>query len=252
MILWSIETRKHLPFFASVIGAVVAMSIAAVIWPDIEMLDVLRSMCGLLCWTGAVVYVAANIVRFITLGGDLLLHISVLDRWRLLGMKAAVLGAFMLCLHVAAVVGQAHAITEAAKGETAEVFEYLAVAKVVAIATFIITVSMVATLVKATRGRGAAVAAFGLLALAIIALQVIVLWRLGAPDTTSWFIGIGGDMYTVNLYANILPIILSGPELGMLPELAWASIAFNGAFSLVMVASWGLLARFRRFDFATM
>lgn len=252
MTLWLLEVRKHLPFFASIIGAVVATSIAVAIWPDVEMLEVLRSMCGLLCWTGTVVYVAASTVRFVTLGGDLLLHISALNRWRLLGMKAAVLGAFMLCLHVAALLGQVRAISDAPDGESAAVFAYLVIAKIVAIATFIVTVIMVATLAKAGRGRGAAIAAFGLLVLAIIVVQAIALWRLGAPNTTSWFIGVGGDMYTVNLSANIVPLILTGPELGMLPSVAWASIALNAAFSLVMVAIWALLARFRRFDFVAM
>jgi hypothetical protein len=250
MTLWWIEVRKHIPFFASIIGAVTGTSVAAAIWPDTQMLAILRSICGLLCWTGAVVYVSTNVVRFVTLGGDLLMHISSLNPWRLLGMKSAVLGTFMLCLHIVSVVGQWRELADTSRGESPEVFTYLFFAKLVSIAAFLIAVALAATLAKVIRGRGPAVAAFGVLVFAMIVLQTIALWRLGAPHTSSWFIGIGGDMYTVNLYANILPLILTGPELGILPALAWVSVAFNAACAILGIMMWAVLARLRRFDFA--
>jgi len=65
-------------------------------------------------------------------------------------------------------------------------------------------------------------------------LQVILLWRIGAPNTTDFFIGIGGTEYTAHLYAGVLPLTLSGPGGGYLPpSLISVSMLLNVGWMLV-------------------
>lgn len=250
--LWLIEFRKHLPFFSVAIGPAALTGVAAALVPDQPVLEVIRTLSGMLVWCGSVVYVAADLARFLTLGNDVLLHIGAPGQLKTAGIKAASLGAFLLALHAATLIGGAATITETVETDAPAVFAYFVVAKAVSIVTYLVTVVFAASAAKVFRARGSATTAFIVVLVGIVVGQTLTLWRLGAPDTDFFFIGVGGDFLSVNLYANILPIILTPPSAGFLPPIAGLSVLLNSVLSFVAGAITLLLMRFRRFDFITL
>lgn len=246
--LWRVEYRNHLPYFSIAIGLTVAAGIATAAAPHAEVFAVVLAMTGLVAWVATTVYVAAAILRFLTLGHDTLLHVSALSPWRLTARKALVLGSYMVAQHVATLLAQTPHISDTVGAERTTVFAYLFAAKVVSIAAFLIAVVLVATIAKTMRGRGPATTVFVVSLVVVVAAQAIVLWRLGAPGTKSFFIGVGGDFTTVNLYANVLPLILTGPAEGFLPPIAGFSAVLNAGAAACMLLVTLALIRWRRFD----
>lgn len=246
--LWRVEYRNHLPYFSIAIGLTVAAGIATAAAPQVEVFAVVLAMTGLVAWVATTVYVAAAILRFLTLGNDTLLHLSALSPWRLTARKALVLGSYMVVQHITTLLAQAPHISDTVGAESAQVFAYLFMAKVVSIASFLIAVVLVATLAKTMRRRGTATTLFVVGLVVVVTAQAIMLWRLGAPDTQSFFIGVGGDFITANLYANVLPLVLTGPAEGFLPSITGLSVALNaGAIACMLLVTLALI-RWRRFD----
>lgn len=250
--LWLIEFRKHVPFFSVTIGLSVVTALAAALMPDQPVLEVVRTLGSMLVWCGSAVYVAADIVRFLTLGNDVLLHISAHGQLRAVFVKAATLGSFLLALHTATLVGGASTITEATGTDAPTVFAYFVAAKTVSIVTYLVTVMFASSVAKVFRTRGTAVTAFIAVLLGLVVGQTLALWRLGAPDTDFFFIGVGGDFLSVNLYANILPIILTAPAEGFVPPIAGLSVVLNVLAVAAAVTITLLLMRIRRLDFVAL
>jgi len=246
--LWRTEYRNHLPYFSIVIGLTVAAGIATAAAPHVEVFAVVLAMTGLVAWVATTVYVAAATLRFLTLGGDTLLHVSALSPWRLTARKALVLGSYMVLQHIATLLAQAPHISDTVGAERTQVFAYLFMAKVVSIASFLIAVVLVATLAKTMRRRGPATTLFVVALVVVVTAQAIMLWRLGAPDTQSFFIGVGGEFLTANLYANVLPLILTGPAEGFLPPITGLSVVLNAGAIASMLLMTVALIRWRRFD----
>jgi hypothetical protein len=246
--LWRVEYRNHLPYFSIAIGLTVAAGIATAAAPHVQVFPVVLAMTGLVAWVATTVYVAAAILRFLTLGHDTLLHVSALSPWRVTARKALVLGTYMVVQHVATLLALAPHIGDTVGAERTQVLAYLFAAKVVSIATFVIAVILVATTAKTMRGRGPATTVFVVALMLVVGAQAILLWRLGAPGTHSFFIGVGGDFTTVNLYANVLPLILTGPAEGYLPPIAGLSVVLNVGAAACMLLGTLALIRWRRFD----
>jgi hypothetical protein len=246
--LWRVEYRNHLPYFSIVIGLTVAAGIATAAAPHVEVFAVVLAMTGLVAWVATTVYVAAAILRFLTLGGDTLLHVSALSPWRLTTRKALVLGSYMVAQHIATLLAQAPHISDTVGAERTQVFAYLFAAKVVSIATFLIAVVLAGALAKAMRRRGPATTVFAVVLVLVVTAQAILLWRLGAPDTQSFFIGVGGDFTTANLYANVLPLVLTGPAEGFLPSITGLSMMLNASVAAFMLVGSLALIRWRTFD----
>ena len=246
--LWRVEYRKHLPYFAMVIAVTAGLGIASAIAPDVEVFSVLLTMSTLVTWTATIVYTSACTLRFLTLGDDLLLHVSSLSPWRLVTVKALVLGSYMAMQCAATVMAQSPHISEVVGPESGRVFTYLVAAKLVSIACFLISVVFAAAVAKTIRQRGPATALFVVALMILVAAQAIVLWHLGAPETQFFFIGVGGDFTTVNLYANVLPLVLTGPGEGFLPPVAGLSMLLNAAVAVAIALVTAGLVRWRRFD----
>ena len=250
--LWVVETRKHLPLFATLYVLTAAAGTLRLAFPDTVAFSVIQGLGTLLCWSAAVIYAASVIFRYLAFGRDLFLQIGTVSRWRIVGIKAVVLGACMLVLHLLTVGFQIKTISEAAGPQSTAVLAYLVAAKVLSIAAFLALVVFLSSVVKVLRGRAAMLLAFSILMVGLIIGQTIVLWQIGAPEATEWFIGVQGDFYTVNLYSNILPIILSGPADGLLPPVITTSIFLNAVMLTAYLAFWALFARTARVNHLTL
>jgi len=247
--LWRTELRKHLPIFATVWMATLAAGVAAAIAPHVVVLEVVHALCGMLCWTASSLYAASVLFRFIALGDDLFLQISSVSRWKLALLKVALLGALMVVQHLIAVGTDLGQLRNAAGTSFNAAVLYMLLAKTLSIAAFLALVLLAATSAKTLPGRGASGTFFGLAVVATITAQAILLWRIGAPATQDFFIGVGGEMFTVNLYANLLPLTLTAPDSGFIPPITGTSVALNAAGILVFIGCWAVLIRARRFNF---
>lgn len=250
--LWLIEVRKHAAFFAITIGLAIVTSVAAALFPQQQVLEVIRTLTGMLVWCASAVYVAADLARFLALGNDVLLHCSAFSPLRNACVKATILGIFLVALHAATLGGGAEAIAEAVGSDAPTVFAYYVLAKALSIVTYLATVVLCALVSKVFRTRNLVVTTFTVALVAMVIGQTIALWRLGAPETDFFFIGVGGDFLSVNLYANILPIILTAPSEGFVPPIAGLSIVLNMAVAAATLLGVLLLSRFRRFDFVAL
>ncbi|PZE36491.1 hypothetical protein [Curtobacterium sp. MCPF17_031] len=250
--LWRVEFRKHLPVFVAAYLATTVTGVAAVLAPDIVTLDVIRALCTLLCWSATTVYSAVVVFAFLVLGRDQLFQISTRSRWQLVGLKLGVLAVLLTVQHLLTVGLQLQSLLEPAGADAAAVIWYVTLAKVVSIAAFLLSVTFLATLSKVLRGRGVLTSFFAVGLLVIIGVQAVLLWRLGAPTTQEFFIGVGGQLFTVNLYANILPLTLTDPSAGFLPPISGLSVVLNLIAAIVSAAAWAVLAKVRRFDFLPM
>ena len=250
--LWVVETRKHLPLFATLYVLTAAAGTLRLAFPDTVAFSVIQGLGTLLCWSAAVIYAASVIFRYLAFGRDLFLQIGTVSRWRIVGIKAVVLGACMLVLHLLTVGFQIKTISEAAGPQSTAVLAYLVAAKVLSIAAFLALVVFLSSVVKVLRGRAAMLLAFSILMVGLIVGQTIALWQIGAPHAAEWFIGVQGDFYTVNLYSNILPLILSGPADGFLPPVITTSIVLNAVMLTAYLALWALFARTARVNHLTL
>ena len=250
--LLRVELRKHLPVFVAAYLATTATGIAAVIAPDIVTLDVVRALCTLLCWSATTGYSAAVVFSFLVLGRDQLFQISTRSRWQLVGLKLGVLTVLLTVQHLLTVGLQLEDLLEPAGADAPAVIGYLLLAKIVSIAAFLLSVAFLATVAKVLRGRGVSTSFFAVGLLVIVGVQGVLLWRLGAPTTQEFFIGVGGQLFTVNLYANILPLTLTGPDDGFLPPISSLSVVLNLIVAVVFGAGWAVLAKVRRFNFLPM
>ncbi len=151
--------------------------------------------------------------------------------------------------HALTVAWQVSDLTRSAGPDAGAAISYVVIAKSVSIVVFLCSVTFVATAAKTFRGRGGATSSFVIGMLVVVAAQVILLWRIGAPSTHDFFIGVGGDAFTVNLYANILPLTLTGPGDGFLPSITNVSIALNLIAAVLLIIGWMVLAKVRKFDF---
>src|SRR4029453_18763924 len=106
---------------------------------------------------------------------------------------------------------QIKTILDVSGGQSTAVLSYMVLAKVLSVTAFLALVVFLSSLVKLLRSRASMLIAFSILIVGLIIGQTIALWQIGAPNAAEWFIGVQGDFYTVNLYSNILPIILSSP-----------------------------------------
>ena len=247
--LWRTEVRKHLPVFAAVYSAIVLVGVARWVAPDVLVLEIVQALCGMLCWTGSAVYAATILFRFITLGDDVSLQISSVGRWSSASLKASVLCGLLVLQHLLGVAVTVDQLRNTAAAEFATALVYVVVAKTLSIVSFLTLVLLSATSAKVFSGRGACAAVFVIGLLTAITAQGLTLWRIGAPTTEHFFIGVGGDAFTVNLYANILPLTLTGPAEGFLPIITGTSMVLNLSAVLAFLACWALLIRFRRFNF---
>jgi hypothetical protein len=247
--LWRAEFRKHLPLFGVAYAVTVATGIAVIVRPDVLAFEVIQALGGMLCWSATVVYSAAVVFRYLALGADPLLHLGTIGRWRIALMKVAVLGALLFSQHLIAVAMLLGTLLDTAGGDVGPVMTYLVVAKALSIVTFLTAVGFLSTASKVMRGRAWTTTTFTLALLAVVVAQGILLWRTGAAATQDFFIGVGGDFFTVNLYANILPITLTGPEAGFLPPVAWLSASLNLGATVVFAVLWAAVATGRRHDF---
>ena len=158
----------------------------------------------------------------------------------------------LIVQHLLAVGLQLQDLLEPAGADAGAVIGYVMLAKVVSIAAFLLSVTFLATVAKVPRGRGVSTSFFAVGLLVVIGVQGVLLWRLGAPTTEEFFIGVGGQLFTVNLYANILPLTLTGPSEGFLPPISGLSVVLNLIAAVVFAAGWGVLAKVRRFNFLPM
>lgn len=250
--LLRVELRKHLPVFVAAYLATTATGIAAAIAPDIVTLDVVRALCTLLCWSATTVYSAAVVFSFVVLGRDQLFQISTRSRWQLVGLKLGVLAALLTVQHLLTLGLQMPDLVEPAGADAPAVIGYVMLAKIVSIAAFLLSVTFLATVSKVLGGRGVSTSFFAVGLVVVIGLQGILLWRLGAPTTQEFFIGVGGQLFTVNLYANILPLTLTGPSGGFLPPISGLSVVLNLIAAVLFGAGWAVLAKVRRFNFLPM
>jgi len=250
--LLRIELRKHLPVFVAAYLATAATGTAAALAPDVVTLDVIRALCTLLCWSATTVYSAAVVFSFLVLGRDQLFQISTRSRWQLVGLKLGVLTVLLTVQHLLTVGLQLQDLLEPAGPDAAAVIGYVMLAKVVSLAAFLLSVTFLAILAKVLRGRGVSTSFFAVGLLVVIGVQGILLWRLGAPTTQEFFIGVGGQLFTANLYANILPLTLTGPSGGFLPPISSLSVVLNLIAAVVFAAGWAVLAKVRRFNFLPM
>lgn len=247
--LWLVELRKHLPLFGTVSLVTTSMGAVRALNPDVLTLQVIQALCVLLCWTATTIYSASVVFAFLTLGRDLLLHLSTRSRWQLAGVKLSVLAVLLLVQHALTLVWQVADLSKSAGPHVGAAIGYVVVAKIVSILVFLCSVTLVATLAKKFRGRGGATTFFASGMLVVVAAQAIVLWRIGAPNTHDFFIGVGGDVFTVNLYANILPLTLTGPGDGFLPPITGLSILLNLLVAVTLAGTWAVSAKVRKFDF---
>lgn len=250
--LWVVETRKNLPLFAALYLVTAIAGTLRLVFPDAVTFGIIQGLGTLLCWSAAVIYAASVIFRYLAFGRDLLLQIGTVSRWRIVWIKATVLGAYMLGLHLVSLAFQLKTISETAGSQGAGVLTYMLLAKILSIAAFLTLVVFLSSLVKLLRSRAAMLIAFSILIVGLIVGQTIALWQIGAPNAAEWFIGVQGDFYTVNLYSNILPVILSSPADGLLPPVTTASIAINAVLLTAYLACWALFARTARINFLTM
>lgn len=249
--LWVIEVRKNLPLFAALYIATAITGTLHLAVPDSATFSVIQGLGTLLCWSAAVIYAATVIFRYIALGRDVFLQIGTVSRWRIVWIKAAVLCAYLLALHLLSVAFQVKTIADTAGSDAPGVLAYIAAAKLLSIAAFLTLVVFLSSLVKLFRGRAPMLIAFSILIVALIVGQTLFLWQIGAPDATEWFIGVQGQFYTVNLYSNILPIVLTGPADGLMPSITATSIVINSAALLVYFIGWTVFSRTARVNFLT-
>ncbi|WIJ46546.1 hypothetical protein [Curtobacterium citreum] len=250
--LWLVEFRKHLPVFIAVAVATSAVSIAATAFPKVVALEVVQALCVLLCWSATTCYSAAVVFSFLALGRDQLLQLSTRSRWQLAFLKLCVLTVLLVAQHALTVGLQIRDLTDAAGKTAPAAIVYVLLAKIVSISVFLLGALLLATLSKLLRSRGTATTFFAVGLVGVIVVQALLLWRSGAPDTHDFFIGVGGHPFTVNLYANILPLTLTGPSSGFLPSIAGWSMVLNLTAALLFTAAWAVIARGRKFDFLTM
>lgn len=250
--LWVVEARKNLPLFAALYLATIIAGILRLAFPGAVTFSIIQGLGTLRCWSAAVIYAASIIFRYLAFGRDLLLQIGTVSRWRIVWIKATVLGAYMLGLHLVSLALQIKTISETAGSQSTAVLTYMVLAKLLSITAFLTLVVFLSSLVKLLRGRASMLIAFSILLLGLITCQTIALWQIGAPNASEWFIGVQGDFYTVNLYSNILPIILSGPADGLLPPATTASITINAVLLAAYLAFWALFARTARINFLTL
>lgn len=244
-----VELRKHLPLFGTAYLATSSIGVVVALAPDVLTLEIIQALCVLLCWTATTIYSASVVFAYLTLGRDVLFHLSTRSAWRLAGLKLSVLAVLLLVQHALTVVWQLADLEASAGADSGAAIVYVAVAKVVSVVVFLCSVAFVATAAKTFRGRGGATAFFAIGMLVVVAAQAILLWRIGAPSTHDFFIGVGGDTFTVNLYANILPLTLTGPDDGFLPPITLSSIVLNVVAAVVLAGGWTVLAKVRKFDF---
>lgn len=247
--LWRTEFRKHLPLFGVAYVVTVATGVAVIVRPGVLAFEVFQALGGMLCWSATVIYSASVVFRYLALGADPLLHLGTISRWRIALMKVAALGALLFFQHLIAVAMLLRTLLDAAGEDRGPVMTYLVVAKALSILTFLAAVGALSTASKVVRGRAGPTTAFALALLAVVVAQGILLWQTGAAGTRDFFIGVGGDFFTVNLYANILPITLTGPEAGFLPPVAWLSASLNLGAAVVFAVLWVAVAKGRRHDF---
>jgi hypothetical protein len=250
--LWLVEFRKHLPVFVAAYLATASIGVIVVLVPDVVALEVIQALCVLLCWSATTIYSAAAVFSYLVLGRDVLFQLSTRSRWQLASLKVTVLALLLTAQHVLTVGLQISTLADAAGRDAAAVIVYVLSAKIVSISAFLVSAAFLATLSKLLRGRGAATSFFAVGMVALVAAQAVLLWRTGAPNTRDFFIGVGGEPFTVNLYANILPLTLTGPSSGILPPVSGISVMLNLTAAVVFAAGWSILARARRFDFVSM
>lgn len=251
--LWRIEFRKHVFVFLACWLVVAVTGTAALVAPHVVALQAVQAFGTMLAWCAATVYSAGVLLSYFTLGDDLLLHIGSLPRTRVALMKAAVLAVLMYLLHIVTFAFQAHTIADAAGGQIPAVIGYVFAAKALSIAAFLALVVFLSAAVKIPlHGKGSSIGGYTVLAVGIVIAQAILLWRLGAPDTSHFAIGVGGAFFTANLYANILPLTLTGPADGLLPAVTGLSLLLNGAAIVLFAGLWALLVRTRRLNFYTL
>lgn len=247
--IWVVELRKHFFFFAALWLVVAVAGTFAAIFREIDVFSTVQSFATILSWSAAVVYGAVVLLSYISLGNDLLLQIGTISRWRVVVVKAAVLFALAYVLHVVNLGFQLRIIFAAVSDAATSVLVYVLLAKAMSIASFLSLVIAAAVVAKLWRGKTMIVIVFSLLVVSAIVSQVILLWRIGAPNTSHFFVGAGGQFFTVNLYANVLPITLTTPSDGFLPQIWIDSVLLNFASLGICTVTWLLFAKFRRFNF---
>lgn len=248
--LWRIEFRKHIFVFLPCWLVVALTGTAALIAPGAAWLQAVQAFGTMLAWCAAVIYTAGVLLSYFALGGDLLLHIGSLSRTRMMLMKAVVLAVLLYLLHAVTFAFQARTIGEAAGRQSPAVIAYVLGAKALSIAAFLALVMLLSAAVKIPlRGKGSSIAVYAVLAVGLVIVHAILLWRLGAPDTTHFAVGVGGAFFTANLYANILPLTLTGPADGLLPGVTCVSLLLNAAAVILFAGLWTLAARTRRLNF---
>ncbi|WIB12310.1 hypothetical protein [Curtobacterium sp. MCPF17_052] len=178
--------------FVAAYLATTVTGVAAVLASNIVTLDVIRALCTLLCWSATTVYSAVVVFAFVVLGRDQLFQISTRSRWQLVGLKLGVLAVLLTVQHLLTVGLQLQSLLEPAGADAAAVIGYVTLAKVVSIAAFLLSVTFLATLSKVLRGRGVSTSFFAVGLLVVIGVQAVLLWRIGAPNTQEFFIGVGG------------------------------------------------------------
>lgn len=250
--LWRVELRKHLPVTAAAAVATVATGAAAALAPEVVSVAVLHSLCILLCWSAVVCASAGAVFNFLVLGRDQLLQISTRSRWALAGMKLVVLAGLLVLLHLVTLAVQVPALRDAADAAGTALGGVLAavvVSKVVSVCAFLLSTAALAVLAKTMPGRATATVFYTVALIVVVVGQAVALWQLGAPTTRSFFIGVGGELTTVNLYANILPLTLTSPAEGIIPPIWGLSVALNLGSAALFGALWAVMARVRRYNF---
>ena len=247
--LWRTEFGKNLPVFLACYAVVAVVGAAALIFRDVVALEAVQAFGVMLAWAAAVVYSSATLFAYFALGRDLLLHIGSVGRVSVLLMKAAVLGVLLYALHAVTFIFEARTIADAAGSRFPAVLAYLWGGKALSIVAFLTLSLFLSAAVKLLCGRGALIAAYAVIIVGVVIAQAIALWRIGAPTTTHFAVGVGGDFFTANLYANVLPLTLTGPGEGLLPPITGVGLLLNGGAAVILLALWLLLVRTRGLNF---
>jgi len=246
--LWLVELRHLLPVPLVAVALTGAAGAVAALAPDIVALGVVRELAVMLCWSGTAIWAAGVLVRHVTLVDDPLVQLGTRPWWRVAVGKALMIAALLTVQHVVTTIAELQTLHAAFGENLAGAVAHAAIAKVASLAAYLAVVLLVATLATLVLGRMRAVATVAIGVTIVVVGHALLLWRVGAPDTEVFVLGVGSDTWTVHLYANVLPLVLTGPSEGVVPDVAWLSLGLNAAVALTASATWLALARGRRWD----
>lgn len=246
--LWLVELRRRLPVALVAILLTAAAGTAAATAPDFTTLGVVRELGVMLCWSATTIWSASVLVRHVTLADDALPELGTRPWWHVAVGKALVLGGLLLAQHVVTTLVELPTLHDAFGPDLAAAVTHTALAKVASLAAWLTVVLLVATLAALVPGRGRAVTVAVAGLTVVVVGQALLLWRTGAPDTDTFVLGVGSETWTVHLYANVLPLVLTAPAQGVVPGVAWLSVGLDGVVAVVAAATWTTVARRRRWD----